>query len=60
MLELLNIKKSFGSNTILNYINLSIDDGIISQYSTPLEILCTPKNSFVSEFILRKLTMIWK
>lgn len=34
---------------------LIINDGLVSQYGTPKEIIETPENSFIEEFILRQL-----
>ncbi|MEG0157213.1 MAG: ABC transporter ATP-binding protein [Anaerovoracaceae bacterium] len=36
---------------------LILNEGKISQYSTPREIVHTPQNSFVNEFILKQLTI---
>lgn len=36
---------------------LILDDGYVSQYGTPQEIINTPANSFVSSFILNQLTI---
>lgn len=36
---------------------LIINEGKVSQYSTPTEIVHTPQNNFVSEFILRQLSI---